>query len=306
MEIFHLTAPVLFIIFNRPDTTARVFDQIRKAAPPKLYVAADGPRTGVPGEAERCRETRKIIDNVDWPCEVKTLFQEKNLGCRLGAAGAVTWFFSQEPEGIVLEDDCLPEPTFFRYCQENLEKYRDDRRVMMITGDNFKFGEKTGPYSYYFSRYPSLWGWASWRRAWELYDIKMTIWPEIRDNLTLFGIFDNPAEVIFWSRQCQAVYEGKIDTWDYQWNLANWLNHGITVTPNVNLISNIGFANYASHTHDAADKHANMATEAMPFPLSHPPFVARNAVADRETFQANHYVPLLKRVSRKIKTILKK
>jgi len=306
MENFHLTTPILFIIFNRPDTTVRVFEQISKAAPQKLYVAADGPRPGISGEAERCREAREIIKKIDWPCEVKTLFRDENLGCRLGAAGAVTWFFSQEPEGIVLEDDCLPEPSFFRYCQETLKKYRDDRRVMMITGDNFKFGEKIGPYSYYFSRYPSLWGWASWRRAWDLYDIKMTLWPEIRDNRTLFGIFDNPGEVRFWSNQCQLVYEGKIDTWDYQWNLANWLNHGITVTPNVNLISNIGFANYASHTHDAADKLANLATEAMTFPLSHPPFVARNSVADREAFQASHYVPLLKRVCRKIKTILKK
>ncbi len=306
MENFRLTTPVLFIIFNRPDTTVRVFEQIRKAAPPKLYIAADGPRTGIPGEAERCREAREIIKKIDWPCEVKTLFRDENLGCRLGAAGAVTWFFSQEPEGIVLEDDCLPEPSFFRYCQETLIKYRDDRRVMMITGDNFKFGKKIGHYSYYFSRYPSLWGWASWRRSWDLYDIKMTLWPEIRDNRTLFGIFDAPCEVRFWTKQCQLVYEGKIDTWDYQWNLANLLNHGITVTPNVNLISNIGFANYASHTHDAADKHANMATEAMAFPLFHPPFVARNAVADRETFQASHYVPLLKRVCRKIKTLLKK
>lgn len=309
MENFRLTTPVLFIIFKRPGTTTKVFEQIRKAAPPKLYVAADGPRPGIPGEAERCRQTREIIKKVDWPCEVKTLFREENLGCRLGAAGAVTWFFSHEPEGIVLEDDCLPELSFFRYCQETLEQYRDDRRVMMITGSNFKFGEKVGSYSYYFSRYPVLWGWASWRRAWDLYDIKMALWPEIRDHRTLFRIFDNSREVRFWSRQCQLAYEGEIDTWDYQWNLVNWLNHGITVTPNVNLISNIGFANCASHTHDATDKHAAMLTTVITFPLCHPPFVARDAIADRETFQSHYcapYVPLLKRICRKIKTILLK
>lgn len=306
MENFRLTTPVLFIIFKRPDTTVKVFEQIRKAAPRKLYIAADGPRASIPGEAERCREAREIIKQIDWPCEVKTLFQDENLGCRLGAAGAVTWFFFQEPEGIVLEDDCLPDPSFFRFCQENLEKYRNDRRVMMITGSNLKFGKKTGHYSYYFSRYPALWGWASWRRAWDLYDLKMTLWPEIRDNRTLFGIFDDPKEARFWSRQCQLVYEGKIDTWDYQWNLANWLNHGVTVTPNVNLISNIGFANCASHTHDAYDKHAALSMAPMTFPLCHPPFVARDATADRETFQVNHNVPLLKRICRKIKMILMK
>ena len=306
MENFRLMTPVLFIIFKRPDTTIRVFEQIRMAAPPKLYVAADGPRPGIPGEAERCRQAREIIKKVDWPCEVKTLFQKENLGCRLGAVGAVTWFFSHEPEGIVLEDDCLPELSFFRFCQETLEKYRDDLRVMMITGDNYKFGKKVGPYSYYFSRYLNMWGWASWRRAWNLYDIKITLWPEIRDNRTLFRIFDNPREAQFWSNHYQLVYEGKIDTWDYQWGLISCLNHGITVTPNVNLVSNIGFANCASHTHNATDKHAAIPTTAMTFPLCHPPFVATDATADRETFQTSYWysTPLLKRVYHKIKTIV--
>ena len=303
MKNFRLTTPVLFMIFKRPDTTEKVFEEIRKAAPTKLYIAADGPREHVPGETERCQETRKIVEKVDWPCEVKTLFQEKNLGCRLGASGAVSWFFSQEPEGIVLEDDCIPDPTFFRFCQEMLEKYRDDKRVMHITGDNFRFGKKTGPYSYYFSRYPSIWGWASWSRAWNLYDLKMTLWPEIRDNQILSRILDYPKEANFWSKYCQLAYEGKIDTWDYQWVLACWLNHALTVTPKVNLVSNIGFANYASHTLDESDKHANMAIKAMDFPLKHPPFVARDAMADGKDYRETHHVSLIKRILRKIKSI---
>jgi hypothetical protein len=308
MDDFRLTVPVLFIIFRRPDTTRLVFERIRTAAPPKLYVAADGPRPGVPGEAERCRLAREIVQEVDWPCEVRTRFRDRNLGCRLGASGAVTWFFSQEAEGIVLEDDCLPEPSFFRYCQELLEKYRADRRVMMITGDNFTFGAPCGPYSYYFSRYPAMWGWASWRRAWELYDLEIPLWPEIRDNQSLFRIFDNPYEVRFWSHQLQRVFEGNFDTWDYQWSLANWLNHGITATPNRNLISNIGFANQASHTHLATDGQAALPTEPMPFPLHHPPFVARDAIADREYFASyysRYHFPLPVRVYRKIASLLK-
>jgi hypothetical protein len=303
MKRYNLKTPVLLMIFKRPDTTAKVFDAIRKAAPAKLYIAADGPRSNVPGEVESCQKSREVVQKVDWPCEVKVLFQEKNLGCRLGVYGAVTWFFSQEPEGIVLEDDCLPEPSFFQFCQEMLEKYRDDKRVMHITGDNSKFGKKVGFYSYYFSRYPSIWGWASWRRAWNLYDLEMTLWPEVRDNHILSRIFDHPKEVKFWSSQYQLVYEKKIDTWDYQWNLVCWLNNALTVTPNVNLISNIGFANCASHTHDGSDKHANMPVRAMIFPLHHPPFVARDAIADRETFQETHHISLIKRGTRKIKTI---
>jgi len=302
MDDFRLTKPVLFIIFKRPDTTAKVFAAIRAAAPQKLYIAADGPRPHVQGEIERCHQTREIVNQVDWPCQVFTLFRDNNLGCRRGAAGAVTWFFEHEPEGIILEDDCLPDPTFFRFCQEMLEKYRDDKRVMMITGTNLKLGHKVGSYSYYFSRYPALWGWASWRRAWSLYDIDIKNWPEIRDNQILFRLFDHPGEVKFWSRQCQLVYDGKVDTWDYQWNLCNWLNHGLTLIPNVNLISNIGFANCAVHTHDPNDKYAAMPLDQMEFPINNPPFVARDAIADRETYFQHHHVSLFKRIRRKLKT----
>ena len=303
MKNFLLKTPVLFIIFKRPDTTAKVFEAIRQAAPPKLYIAADGPRPNVSGEAELCQKTREVVKNIDWDCEVKTLFQDENLGCRLGASGAVTWFFSEEPEGIVLEDDCLPEPSFFQYCQEMLEKYRDDKRIMHITGDNFNFGKEIGPYSYYFSRYPSLWGWASWRRAWDIYDLEMKLWPEARDNQTLYRIFDSPQEVKFWTKQTQLTYEGKIDTWDYQWNLVVWLNAALTVTPNVNLISNIGFDSNASHTLDESDKHSAMDVETMIFPLKYPPFVARDAIADRKFFRNILHIFIIKRVLRKIKSL---
>src|SRR5262249_20722231 len=158
--------PVLFLIFNRPNTTARVMEAIRTAGPGRLYVAADGPRDGNADEAKRCAEVRRIATQVDWPCEVQTLFRERNLGCRQAVSSAITWFFEQEQEGIILEDDCLPSPSFFPYCAELLARFRNDERIMCITGCNFQQDMKGYPYSYYFSKYHHVWGWATWRRAW--------------------------------------------------------------------------------------------------------------------------------------------
>jgi hypothetical protein len=175
-----LQTPVLFVIFNRLDTTNIVFKAIRKAQPKKLYIAADGPRPGNVSDEEKCTSIRKLVINVDWDCELKTLFREENLGCGLGPASAYDWFFEHEEEGIILEDDCLPDPSFFIYCQELLEKYRHDTKIMHITGSNFQKGwQNDEDYSYYFSSYPHEWGWATWRRAWKLYDFKVQKYPEL-------------------------------------------------------------------------------------------------------------------------------
>ena len=161
MGEFKLETPVLFLVFNRPDTTAQVFEAIRQAKPPRLYVASDGAREDKEGELEKVKQVREIVSQVDWNCEVKTLFRDKNLGCKIAVSSAIDWFFEQEEMGIILEDDCLPHPTFFRFCQELLERYRDDERIGMISGNNFQFGRKCTDYSYYFSMYSHIWGWAS-------------------------------------------------------------------------------------------------------------------------------------------------
>ena len=166
-------APVLFLIFNRPETTIQVFSAIKKAQPNRLYIAADGPRPEYPDEVNHCKIARTIATNVDWDCEVKTLFRDQNLGCRLAVSQAIDWFFEQEPEGIILEDDCLPNQSFFWFCKELLEKYRNETRIMHIGGTNFQFGKNRTNYSYYFSRYAHIWGWASWRREWKYYDEKL-------------------------------------------------------------------------------------------------------------------------------------
>jgi len=282
MSHWQLKTPVAFLIFNRPDTTARVFAEIARAKPPKLLVVADGPRPDRPGEAEKCAAARAIIEQADWPCEVLTNYSEVNLGCKRRVSSGLDWVFSSVEEVIILEGDCLPHPTFFRFCEELLDKYRDDERVMMISGNNFQFGRKRTEYSYYFSRYTHIWGWATWRRAWQYYDVNMELWPEIRDGGWLRDWLGNKNSARYWETILEKVYRGEIDTWDYGWTFACWIQNALTILPSVNLVSNIGFDPEATHT-TGHSKFANMKTEPMKFPLSHPPYVLRDSVADSIT-----------------------
>jgi hypothetical protein len=293
--------PVLFLVFNRPNTTAKVFEQIRLAKPSKLYIAADGPRVSVPSDIEKCRQVRDIASNVDWPCEVKTLFREQNLGCKKAVSSAITWFFENEEEGIILEDDTLPHPTFFRFCDELLDKYRDDRRVMMISGDNFQFGQKRTSYSYYFSRYNHIWGWASWRRAWKYYDVDMKLWPEVRDSSWLNDVFEYPRDAKYWEDVLQRVYLASVDTWDAQWTFACWLHSGLTILPNASLVSNIGFNVEATHTKYKDNPISNIPVEAMKFPIAHPDIILRDAWADDFTQKIVFNPSILYNLSQKIK-----
>ena len=278
-----LTTPVVFLIFNRPDTTARVFEAIRQAKPPKLLVVADGARADHPGEAEQCAATRAIINQVDWECEVLTNYSDANLGCRKRVSSGLDWVFEQVEEAIILEDDCLPHSSFFQYCQELLEKYRDDELIMMISGNNFQFGSKRTEYDYYFSRYGHCWGWASWRRAWTKYDDSMQSWSELKNSNWLDGILQNEQAVAYWSRIFQGVCDG-FNTWDYIWLFTLWANNGLTILPHVNLVSNIGFGS-GTHTTMNNSPFANMPVASMNFPLKHPVIIQRNAGADDFTEQ---------------------
>ena len=283
MSDHQLKTSVAFIIFNRPNTTEKVFDEIRRAKPRKLLVVADGPRVDCPGDAEKCQETRAIIERVDWPCEVLTNYSEINLGCKRRVSSGLDWVFNTVDEAIILEDDCLPHPTFFRFCEELLEKYRDDERVMMISGDNFQLGRSTTSYSYYFSRFAHIWGWASWRRAWKYYDVDMKFWPEIRNGSWLRPMLDNAGVQKHWRSIFDQVYSGKIDTWDYQWAYSCWLQNGLSILPSVNLVSNIGFGGGATHVTITNSRFANMQTVPIMFPLRHPRFLMRDTVSDAYT-----------------------
>ncbi|WMW24311.1 hypothetical protein RE474_09415 [Methanolobus sediminis] len=282
MSDFHLRTPVAFIIFNRPETTKKVFAEIAKAKPPKLLVIADGPRANHPGEEEKCNAARSIINNVDWECEILTNYSDVNMGCKRRVSSGLNWVFDIVEEAIILEDDCLPHPTFFRFCDELLEKYRNDERIAMISGDNFQFGRKRTEYSYYFSRYPHIWGWASWRRSWKKYDVDMKIWPEIKKNNWLQDILENKKVVKHWTKKFDYVYDGKIDTWDTQWLFSRWINNELAILPNVNLISNIGFGPNAMHT-KYKTRISEMDIEPTRFPILHPPYVIRDRIADNYT-----------------------
>lgn len=278
-----LQTAVLFLVFNRPDTTARVFEAIRQAKPPRLYVAADGPREGREGEAERVAKVREIATAVDWPCEVKTLFRTKNLGCKCAVSSAITWFFDQEEEGIILEDDCLPQPDFFTFCEGLLDRYRDDEKVSVITGDNFQAGLWRGQGSYYFSRYNHVWGWASWRRAWQYYDGDLTFWPEWKRSADWSNRLPDKVERRYWEKILDRMHAQQIDTWDYPWTASVWYHGGLTATPNVNLVSNIGFGSDSTHTASADSPLAEMATGALG-DLIHPETITQDQAADRYVF----------------------
>ena len=274
---------VLFLIFNRPDTTKKVFDVIGTARPPRLYVAADGPRTDRICEPDLCQQARSIATNVDWPCEVKTLFREENLGCRRAVSGALDWFFENEEEGIVLEDDCVPHPTWFRFAEELLEKYRHDERIMCISAAHFPGQGHMMEFSYFFSRYNLCWGWASWRRSWAYYDHNMVLWPELRSSEWLLDVgMGSRCFKDYWTQIFDRAYKNEIDTWDYQWTFSCWAQNGLSILPSCNLVRNIGFGEEATHT-KGANPSMDLPLEEMVFPLIHPKTVIRDSQADKWT-----------------------
>ena len=282
MDNLRINTPVCFFIFKRPDTTQRVFERIRQAQPPKLLVIADGPRTEAAGELEKCQAGRAIIKQVDWDCEVLTNYSETNLGCRKRISSGLDWVFNQVEEAIILEDDCLPDITFFRFCEELLEKYRHHEQIMAIAGDNFQYNQQKTPYRYYFSRYAHSWGWATWKRSWQHYDREMKLWPQVKAENCLQDILEDDLAIRCWSNVFQQVYDERLDTWDYPWQLSCWIRRGLTILPNINLVSNIGFEAEGTHT-KGKNPLANLPTKMMSFPLKHPPFILRNTQADNFT-----------------------
>ena len=297
---------VAFNIFNRPDTTEKSFEVIRQAQPPKLLVIADAPRPNRPGEAERCTATRAIIDRVDWNCEVLKNYSDVNLGCQKRVSSGLDWVFSLVEEAIIIEDDCLPDPSFFRFCEELLDYYRQEDRVMAINGQNNQFGRRRDDSSYYFSRYFHCWGWATWSRAWKHYDVDLQSWPTVSKGELLHNIFKSQNDVDYWRNILQETYEKKIDTWDYQWLFACWLRKGLIVNPNVNLISNIGFGSLAANTVcDSRDSlYANMKVKEMLFPLKHPSLLTHNQSADKFTQETVFNPSLITRVRSKISRVI--
>jgi hypothetical protein len=289
---------VLFLIFNRPEVTARVFEAIRAARPPRLYVAADGPRPGRPEDVADCAKARAIALATDWPCEVHTLLREENLGCRRAVEEALDWFFAAEEAGIVLEDDCVPGPTFFPFCDLLLARYRDDARVFSISGSNFQ--NERHAESYYFSKHFHCWGWASWRRAWQRYrdhagpqaDALSQGLARLADGSRWFAPY--------WLQVARLVQSGRVDSWAYRvslWCFSRAAGEvALHVIPDRNLVINIGLGGGGTHAHGAAPEAGEAA--ALAFPLRHPPLPVRDTTADRHTDRVHFgiaFLPFLRR-----------
>ncbi|MCX6188654.1 MAG: hypothetical protein NTW54_03460 [Bacteroidetes bacterium] len=300
------STPILFLIFNRPDTTLQVFEKIRENKPEKFYIAADGPRSTKPGEQTICDQLRAtILAGIDWKCEIKTLFRKENLGCMLAVTGAIDWFFEQEEMGIILEDDCLPNNSFFRFCNELLVHYKDDERIMQISGNNFQFGKKWGEASYYFSKYNHIWGWATWRRAWKLNTLDKSQFDDFVDSNQINYLFQNAGERKFWMDHLKSVYRNSDGSvWDAHWTLSMWMQNGLCILPNVNLVSNIGFGEDALHTKDGGHTSSKIETKEMDSIILHPAYPLRNFLADNDTYNSSYKSLPQKSLAQKIKNII--
>jgi len=272
--------PVLLIVYKRLDSTRKVLQAIREASPPRLYIAADGPKPDAPGEAETVEEVRQyLLDSIDWNCEVKTLFRESNLGCRAGVCSGIDWFFENEQEGIILEDDTLPTQCFFWFCQELLEKYRNDERIGMISGNN-RYENESKEYDYFFSRHGLIWGWATWRKNWLKNDINIASY-NMRSYKLLKKNIGSKAVARFWMKNFDKVAYDDFDTWDYQWSYTRYLNRWLTIRPRYNLVKNIGFDSDATHTKSRPQKKFTLSKQ-LEYPFKGPDEVSVDLAEDQK------------------------
>lgn len=281
-----LKAPVLFLVFNRLNVTKKVFSAIAQAKPPRLYIACDGPRAHKIGEDKVVNELREyLLANITWECEVKTLFRNENLGCGKAVSGAITWFFEHEESGIILEDDCLPSQSFFDFCQQLLVKYRNDLRVWHISGYSVLDKGNLVDSSYYFSRMTQIWGWATWRDRWEKFDIDMKLYPDLFKSGYCKSIADS-LRLKLWHKQLFEDNFGNYKTWDCQWYFTVLTNNGLSATPAISLVENLGFSMMDSAHPEQADRvvSATKANE-IEFPLQEPKFMLVNKELDNKYFK---------------------
>jgi hypothetical protein len=299
MSDFKLITPVVLIIFNRPDTTERVFAEIAKAKPPKLLVVGDGPRVGREGEAKKVAETRGIINKVDWPCEVLTNYSDANLGCKNRVSSGIDWVFDQVEEAIILEDDCVPHQSFFRFSQELLSLYRNDSRIGMICGTNMAYKVQHNE-SYFYSRIPRIWGWATWRRVWKTYDVEFKGYTEIGYIHNLINSFKLPSEGMHWVGVMDAVLRKEINTWDAQVLHMVFRQSYLSIFPSGNLVSNIGFRQDATHTKNNDGEQANLEYLDIKFPLKHPSYILPCYESDNINRRINKITPAYRNMMKKL------
>lgn len=285
------SAPVAFIAFNRPNVTEITFNIIRRNKIPKLFIILDGPRKDNPEDALLCDQVKAIVEKIDWPCEVLRNYSEVNLGCKNRPSSGISWVFQHVDRCIILEDDCVPHDDFFPFCTQLLEQYKNSSQITTITGNNFQSlnpnQKNINDSSYYYSKYNHVWGWATWKRAWNLYDGDLKFWPTWKHSSEWRLHTPDNIERRFWGRIFNAVYSGRINTaWDYPWTASVWNAGGLTITPMVNLVSNIGFGSTATHTKIFDTKYAHLPVQSI-MPIRHPNKIVRDVEADKFIFENN-------------------
>jgi hypothetical protein len=275
--------PVLFIIFNKREETKRVFSVIRDQRPTQLFIAADGPRLEMEGEDEKCRYVQDwVLQHIDWECDVKTLFRDRNIGCGRGPSEAISWFFEHVEEGIILEDDCLPNATFFRFSEDLLKRFRNNPRISMISGNNF---QRVQPMplaaDYYFSVFPSSNGWATWKRSWQGFDYHLSSWPQVDKRKLSKFLFHDKCYSHWWITFFDRFYQLKPnDSWDYQFHYQCMVRNQLAIIPKANLVKNIGYGPDATHSQNPDSYFANVPTHEFEFPIRHPEQIVRHYEAD--------------------------
>lgn len=304
--------PILFIIFNKEIATKIVFSTIQRIQPKKLFIAADGPRSEIPGESEKCASVRKmVLDSINWDCEVQTLFRDANIGCGRGPSEAISWFFNHVNEGIILEDDCYPNESFFKFCADNLEKYRYNDRISIVSGNNFQQRQPmTINSDYYYSVFPSSNGWATWRRTWEGYDYFIKKWSTMKKDDLLQFLFIEKKYQLWWKERFDIIFkEQPDDMWDFQFHFHCMARKQLAIIPKANLVSNIGYGPDATHSVDPNNYFANVPLIDLDFPLKHPGSISRNYEADlfiqQKLFGEVEIVSIYKKLKRLIKEVIK-
>lgn len=275
--------PISLHVFNRPEKTKKLFNEIKKIHPQKLFISADGPRDGKPNDLIKCKEVREIFNEIDWDCELHTNFSEINKGAFKCISEGISWVFKYVDRAIILEDDCIPQVSFFTFCQELLDYYENDTRIALISGNNFQLNTNKTKDSYYFSRYIHIWGWATWKRTWDQVDFSMKDWPEYKRINGLKSSFTKKKEIKYWAEIYQEMYDKKRKPhWDFLLSLSSYMNNTLTILPNINLVSNIGFGPDANIT-TIKTKFHSLEAKIMTFPLQHPKFISRFIAADEFT-----------------------
>lgn len=284
--------PVLIAIFNRPQKVQALIDVLRIVKPKKLFVAADGPRGDKPNEILLCEETRGVLNQIDWPCDIHKKFSEKNLGLSESMEQAIDWFFEQNEAGIIFEDDCIPHPDFFDFALANLNEYWQTENILMISATNFQNGQVRGSASYFFSHYPRIWGWATWKRAWKLYDKGTKNLKDCLETGKLKELFKDKKEQLFWENNFKKPYvdvNGKQRlTWATTWAFSVFNNKGLTIVPNKNLLQNIGYGPDSTHT-NSSGRGWSIKAEALGLDIKHPEKIECDEEADRYYFKTQHY-----------------